>query len=384
MNRHAFLLQLGLTAFFVNEEGDSKLVMTQDAAYRIGEIEPLLTKIVSKIVEAPGGRWVLIEQNAHRPNGDFETFGGQIWLYDVLRQKLTQIYQVEEKPDDHTMAKIYISHWFPKSAKAIISQRIYQVFPDDGKDYPYVPPTETYGLVDAERARLRWLSLPTEDFYKAEPLPGTDLFLFSGSREPGYQRLFCFLSPNGNFSPVAEAGGLGTEPIGLSRDGQNLLCEEKIKGTPPQTNWYSIRLRNAHVTALTQKPEDLVSLEELAKRNTPSLPLTLTRDHSRLVGTEGRSAATIALWLEAMRPRQDKRYARGLITTETNGETATDIVPAIDEPPPYGWPAPVLLPDLSTVLFTRDGALYRAPISRLDPRSYARLVERLAKEKTSL
>uniref|UniRef100_UPI00286AFB12 hypothetical protein n=1 Tax=Armatimonas sp. TaxID=1872638 RepID=UPI00286AFB12 len=274
--------------------------------------------------------------------------------------------------------------WLLEIPRAVISLDTRHIIPDDGKDYPYIPSTITYGLIDAERARLRWLSLPTKDMYRAKQLPGTDLFLFTGTREPGYKRLFCFLSPSGSFSAVAEAGGQDTKPIGLSHDGQNLLCEEKIQGPPAQTNWYSIRLRNAHVTVLTQKPEDLVSLEELDKRNTPSLPLTLTRDHSRLVGTEGRSAATIALWLEAMQPRQDKRYARGLITTETNGNTATDVVPAIDEPPPYGWPAPVLLPDLSTVLFTRDGALYRAPISRLDPRSYAGLVERLAKEKTSL
>ncbi|WP_309710033.1 hypothetical protein, partial [Armatimonas sp.] len=100
MNRRDFLLQLSLTAFFVNEDSDPKLVMTQAAAYRIEEIEPLLTKRVVTISPAPSGRWVLLEQDLRTA---YREFGEQkIWLYDTQRHKLTMLHHLQDTPEAGT------------------------------------------------------------------------------------------------------------------------------------------------------------------------------------------------------------------------------------------------------------------------------------------
>ena len=85
------------------------------------------------------------------------------------------------------------------------------------------------------------------------------------------------------------------------------------------------------------------------------------------------------MWLEATPPRADKRYSRGLVTTETNGEVAADIVLPLDEPV-FGYPMPVLLPDLSAILLPRDGAVYVAPLTRLSPKAFSHFNESIARD----
>lgn len=373
MNRRTFLTTVGLlaasgaVATAARRQGARapRIVTTKDAAYLLGAVEPVLAGKIAEVSAAPGGRWVLATQDL-RPESTADNpkpYGEQkLWLYDALRRKLTLLHRIQDDPNTGARAIFTGATWFPTTKKALVSVTAFQS--TNGK----LTERNTQGLVDIERASVRWLSLPlSQPTVMVEPVSGTGLLLLQGiGFDTGLKnqtKQVTFLTPEGSCGPVITLAGMA-RLSGLSADGKSAIFDELIlrrndaeRKLLQEHQWHSVRLSDAQVTTLKEKPKDLVTRKELSKA--PALPLQLLRDNAKLTGSAGRDATTNALWLEPVVPGAEKKYARALVTAEADWNT-------------------VLLADLSAVIYTHDAALYASPIVSLDRVAFEKLQRELA------
>lgn len=370
MKRRIFLLGVGLFAttgaLGALRQSSSgrppRIVTTKETAYLIGGVEPLLAGKIEAVEAAPGGRWALIVQDL-RPEStpeNREPYGEQkLWLYDALRRKSTLLQRLQDDPAKGIRQAFVHATWFPKTKRALIATI---------SRYPLDRPDDkiAYALFDTERATLRPLATPSSRFSMAVPIPGTDLLLLEGTQGEKGNTLFCSIAAaDGTFSPATTVGKDSWARLaGLSPDGVNLLFDEvryvrndAAKTMTAEHQWFSLRLKDAQVTPLKEQPKDMVSVRSLRKPLV--LPLTLQQDTSTLTGNAGRTTSTEALWIEAAAPGPEKKFTRALVTAESDATR-------------------LLLSDLSAVLFTRDGALYAAPIATLDRVAFEKLQKELA------
>jgi hypothetical protein len=395
MNRRQLFLTLGLgalatTATLARRQGRSRpprIVTTKTNAYLIGKIEPVLTGKIGEVALASEGRYALIVQDL-RPEPEsapttpttLPPFGEQkLWLYDALRRTTKLIHRVQDNPTTQTWQVMGQLSWFPGTKRALITSSTMRDLLKDNLEIR----TEL-GIFDAERRTIRWLSgLPSEFINPKEFgwLSGIPSEIINPNELPALSgilltwevdkiktpkvRFFSLLRSDGTLSPVVKVPYEKNGPLarGVSLDGKRLfLCTtnfEKIEERYQRLEkWEVIEIASGAVTPRKEAPKASEMIANTLETKSKPLALTLTSDEARVTGQAGRSADTTALWLEATVPGPEKKFARGLVTAE--GGKAH------------------LLPDLSAVLYTRDDALYDAPIASLDRVAFEKMMRELA------
>ncbi|WP_395094172.1 hypothetical protein [Armatimonas sp.] len=380
MNRRHFFWTLGLGAAALaarvtlarRQSGSRppRVVTTKTNAYLIGKIEPVLTGKIREVAPAPGGRYALITQDLRpEPTDDVkEPFGEEkLWLYDALRRTTKLLHRVQDNATTQTRHTIREIMWFPEARKAVFQEMSVRMLPEGKMELSL-----NLGLVDVERPTVRWLASPfkqANSVFLTQAIPGTPLLIFhelSATYEPTHQ--FCFLSPEGNFSSVITVGEKGSVvPTGLSANGKDVVFYELIRSPREgetklqrEERWHSVRLLSTQVTPLKEKPGDMIAFNKLAPK---VLPLTLHRSAAKLTSDSGRNASANPIWLEATEPGLEKKFARALVTANSDDSFSR---------------RSQLLPDLSAVLFTHDDALYAAPIVSLDRLAFEKMMKELA------
>jgi hypothetical protein len=395
MNRRLFLCTLGLaltlttaTALAHRRQVHSlrtpHLIIAKDSAYQIERVEPVLTRKIGLVSPDPQGRFVLVVQRLHpdpkwspEVGGISLSFGEEkLWLYDALRHTTKLLYRVQDDESSKLHHGTNQITWFPGTRRALIVQLDIQELSEKR-----LAAKTRYGLFDAERGTLRWLSGLPEEIIASQVVPGLPGILLTGESdafdtEPSKQnpkvRYYCLVKPDGTFMPVIKlpeeegldpklqtAFGDGTNVRGISADGKRLyllssytkvLGEKFIAGK----KWIALDLAQGIATPLAEAPKDLLIDTERGPRP-PEQALRLLPDSVALTGESGFTTDTNALWLAATQPSQDQSIAQALVAAEFE--------------PGSGQ----LLPDLSAVLYKHDEALYAAPIKKLDSAALAAL-----------
>ena len=341
-----------------------RLITTKDGgAYLLGAIEPVLGGKITSLAVAPKGRFTLVIQSLRpEPTDDDKLpFGEEkLWLYDAKRRTTKLLHRTQDDLTTGVRQSLGQPIWFPDSKKAVIA--LISRKHDEDKETKI-----SYALVDIERGSLRGLSLPADLLWNANPVPGTSLLLFQGYalKTMEYGQV-CFLSSEGRFTPLAKFTTLIPNLMGLSADGKSAIFLEPTftgEGEQPVRKdlWKAVRLQDAQLTPLADKPADMQTSKLLLAPVKRALMLHKTK--ATLTSTSGRTEQTQALWLDATEPSQEKqkKYERAFITAEGS--------------------FPELLADLSAVLFSRDGALYAMPIASLDRLALEKFLSELAKKK---
>ena len=376
MNRRQLLLTLGLgalaaTATLARRQSDTRpprIITTKESTYLIGKIEPVLTGKIDDVALAPAGRYALIQQDL-RPERDPVTrrsFGEEkLWLYDSLRRTTKLIYRSQDDPQTQTLRMVMRILWFPGTTRALVMSTAMRYMPPlPGKQTELETRTEL-GIFDVERGTIRWLDGLLKELASAREVPsarevqGLSGLLLEATQEKPKARVFSLLSPDGALKSLAQLPYEKEPPRfrGVSIEGKRLFFSIPIfEKNAVRTEWESFELVTGTRTKLTAPP----SKTELTLpiQEPPRLPLGLYSAAAQVNGAAGRTANTTALWLEATVPGPEKKYARGLVTAE--GDAA------------------YLLPDLSSVLYTHDDALYAAPIATLDRLAFEKLMRQLA------
>jgi hypothetical protein len=373
MNRRIFLSTLGIaalaaTATLAHKQTTpriSRIVTTKDSAYLIGKIEPVLTGEISEVALASQGRYALIVQDV-RPEPTEQVrqpFGEQkLWLYDALRRTTKLVHRVQDEPENGTHKSILQLSWFPGTKRALIVSVGERTLPDGKADVK-----SQFGIYDVDRAAVRWLSGFPATLITPQQINGLSGFLLTGALEGGSKtRLMAVLQADGNLSPVVKLETSGFASVrGLSLDKTKLFLRVVTMEKQPERQallqrekWVALEIGQGLVTPLAQAPPKEEMIARSSEPSEPKRALALANDAAKLTGAAGRSATTNALWLEASEPRGDKKFARGLVTAEAESN--------------------YLLPDLSAVLYTHDGALYAAPLAFLDRLAFEKLLKQLA------
>lgn len=374
MNRRHFLtlstLGLGAAALTARatlarrpfESRPPRIVTTKTSAYLIGKVEPVLSGKIGEVAPAPLGRYALAVQEL-RPEPtpeNREVIGEEkLWLYDGLRRTTKLLYRLQDNPTTATQSRMEGITWFPEAKKAVLQQ---VTSPTVSRDLLQM--TSALSLVDIDRGTVRGLVAPTTNRLILQSLAGASSLLCMefDPKQMGLTRRVCFLSPEGVFTPLVTVGEKGNVAASaLSADRKSVIFVEivltRVEGQARpqrQNHWYAVRLSDAQVTPLKEKPLDATSFPQETE---PSLPLKLIASAAKLSADGGRSATTIALWLEAREPGEEKKYLRGLVTAEAS--------------------RPYLLADLSAVLYTHDDSLYATAIASLDRVAFAKLQREL-------
>ena len=376
MNRRHFFLTLGLgatalaaTATLARKQSSGsrppRIVTTKTNAYLIGKIEPVLTGKIREVKPAPGGRYALITQDL-RPeptDGVKLPFGEQkLWLYDALRRTTKLIHRVQDDPTKESYKSLFKIYWFPGTKRALVVQADFREI--DAK----TPDNKSQlGIYDVDRGTIRWLSGFPVSFISTREITGLSGILLSGEAEgiTPKIRLNSVLQADGTLSPIARrVAPEGMSSVrGVSLDKKRLfLCTTAFEKVEEryirQEKWEVIEIASGAVTPLKGAPTAEEMIANTLEPQSKPLDLTLKSDAARVTGLVGRSADTMALWLEATEPGPEKKFVRGLVTAE--GSSAH------------------LLPDLSAVLYTHDDALYAAPIVSLDRLSFEKMMKELA------
>ncbi|WP_395141523.1 hypothetical protein [Armatimonas sp.] len=367
MNRRQLFLTTGLLAAtgalatarrLQSFNRSPRLVTTKEGVYLLGAIEPVLTGKLTSLVASPEGRFVLVTQSLRpepTPEDKFPLGESKLWLYDARRRTTKLLHRIQDDTATGVRHTLGGATWFPGGKRAVVSLLIQKS--DEDKEIRV-----SYALVDIERSSLRWLSLPADILWNAQPVPGTSLLLFQGySLKNPKGSALCFLSPEGRFTPTTQFTTLFPNLKGLSADGKSAIFVEFADEAPesksmPKKLWSEVRIRDAQLTSLTEKPGDMQTKERLYAPI--KLPLTLHKTRAKLTSISGRAQETSALWLDATELGTEKKYAQAFVAAECD--------------------FPQLLADLSAVIFVRDGTLYAQPLAALDRLAFEKLLKELA------
>jgi hypothetical protein len=373
MNRRNFLSILGVIpcafstevtvgtrAYGIARMSPPRTVATRDKTYRLGKVEPLLSREIESVDPDPEGRYALICQDL-RPKATPEEpqpFGeNKLWLYDSRRNTTRLLIRLQDNPSQNIYKGLQEVKWLPEERRALIKQITVQRIPlsGQGPDAFRTEITSQITIYDPIKGSLRPLLTLPNTYVSLEQLPGlAGILVTSYPEQTPATRSFRIVSGDGRFSPLATiASSAGFPDVeGVSADGTRLfvlstIYEKSAQGeSTRKETWQSIEISTGTVTLLNERPtaETLLS----PPRKTPEPSLVLREETVLLTGKSEQSAYVNALWLEASRP-EPKRQSNYVL-----------VAPQIDQSARY------LLPDFSAVLYLHDQALYACPITSVD------------------
>lgn len=342
-------------------------VVTQRAVYVCEPPDKVAVGVIRAWSAAPRGRYLLALQEESEspvlPEGltgrellPPERRAQNLVIYDARRHRARQVWQF--KPDPSLIyAQFRLRGWFSNSDVALVSVALGRVVTTDGGGAGAQGETrEKYEnhllLVDASSEQARLVPLGDSAMFPSPSQPLAVLQIRGPSEDTILWKGFKILKPDGSISaPVMFPPQLEdkkTIAMRWNEDGTGLYLGALSTGERREESFWLLDPVTQKVTpvpkpAFGPRPQEPSRQEVLLTARTTSATLTEKETKVQLS----------PLWLETNWtdiPKSEKRFSRALIASDAD--------------------ATILLTDASAVLYQKHGALYAAPLRKLDKAAY--------------